>query len=453
MKLVVSRFHFIGIGGIGMSGLAELLHNMGAKVTGSDLAINAQVERLESLGIRVFRGHEDSNVGDVDVVVYSSAVPANNPEFLAARKRRIPIIPRAEVLAEVMRLKRGIAVGGSHGKTTTTSMLASIFIHSNMDPTVVVGGRLDMIKSTSLLGKGDWLIAEADESDGSFLRLNPEIAIITNVDNDHLDHYKVFSNLQKAFVDFGHKVPFYGVAIVCGDDPQIRPLFKDFNKKILFYGFESQNDFRIEGSSGVYSIFSKTDRLGEIRLAVPGHHNALNALASIVAGLEAGLSFDQCAKGVAAYAGVDRRLQSKGIVGGVEVIDDYGHHPTEVAAVIQALREKYLNRRLVVWFQPHRYSRTQSCWDNFLTCFNGCDLVRLLDIYSAGEAPIENISSDSLAKAIQHPNCRSVGPVKNGLGVLSNEIRAGDVVVTLGAGDIWKLGPALLDILNERAGG
>ena len=355
MRLAQAKVHFIGIGGIGMCGLAELLRNMGAQVSGSDLAENANTRRLRALGVDVRLGHSADNVLGSEVAVYSSAVKPENVEFREARRRKIPLIPRAEALAELMRLKRGLAVGGSHGKTTTTSMAASVFLRAKAEPTIVVGGRVEVIDSTALLGKGDWMIAEADESDGSFLRLSPEVAIVTNVDDDHLDHYGTVARLKDAFYDFAHRIPFYGLAIVCGDDPQARQVFADFPKRILFYGFGEGNDLVIRGDRGVYEAFFEGVRLGEFRLAAPGRHNALNAAAALAAGLEAGFSFSVCAEGLAAFAGVERRFERKGEWRGVEVYDDYGDHPTEVRATLQAFRERFPDRRIVVAFQPHRY--------------------------------------------------------------------------------------------------
>lgn len=452
MRIARERLHFVGIGGIGMSGLAELLHNMGATVTGSDLSTNAMTERLKSLGIRIFQGHVEENVGDVDVVVYSSAVQRENPELANARARKIPTIPRAEILAEVMRLKRGIAVGGSHGKTTTTSLLASIFIHAQMDPTIVVGGRLDLIKSTSLLGQGPWLIAEADESDGSFLKLSPEIAIITNVDNDHLDHYKTFENLQNAFVEFARKVPFYGLSVVCGDDPLVRKIFEGFNKRIVFYGFREENDYFIRLKDARAIIFKRTEKeepqeIGSFALQIPGKHNVLNALSAFVVGMEAGLSAETCIKGLELYQGVDRRLQKKGELKGVLVYDDYGHHPTEIKAVIQALKEKFPERRLVLIFQPHRYSRTQFCWDQFRDCFEGADLLMMTEIYAAGEKPIFGIEGKTLLSHVQNVKEKNfISLWKDSVSEIQKRLKANDLVVTLGAGDISKLGPELLKV-------
>ena len=452
MRLAQSKVHFIGIGGIGMCGLAELLRNMGGQVSGSDLSENAQTQRLRTLGIEIKIGHAAENIHGSEVVVYSSAVKADNPEFREARKLKIPLIPRAEALAEIMRLKRGIAIGGSHGKTTTTSLAASIFLHAKAEPTIVVGGRLDLIKSTALLGQGDWLIAEADESDGSFSRLSPEIVIITNIDNDHLDYYGTVAQLKKAFFDFAMRIPFYGLAIVCGDDPAIRETFADFGKRAVFYGFNEDNDLRLEGSKGTYKVFRDQELLGSFNLPMPGRHNALNATAAIAAGLEAGFSFQVCAEGLEAFAGVDRRFQFKGAVNGIDVYDDYGHHPTEVQAVLQAFREKFPGRRLVTVFQPHRYSRTLLCWDQFVGCFENTDQLLICDIYPAGEMPIANITSERLAKEI---SAHATGNERKTVGLLPNSVdrlakiqsilKPGDVLVTLGAGDIWKLGMQVLE--------
>jgi UDP-N-acetylmuramate--alanine ligase len=443
MRLAQAKVHFIGIGGIGMCGLAELLRNMGGQVSGSDLSENAQTQRLKALGVDVKLGHAPENVRDVEVVVYSSAVKTDNPEFREARRLKIPLIPRAEALAEIMRLKRGIAVGGSHGKTTTTSMTASIFLQAQAQPTIVVGGRLDSIKSTALLGQGEWLIAEADESDGSFSRLSPEVVIVTNIDNDHLDYYGTVAQLKKAFFDFAMRTPFYGLAIVCGDDEAVRETFADFGKRVLFYGFDEKNDLRIEGSKGRYKAYRDGQPLGEFNLRLPGKHNALNATAAIAAGLEAGFPFTICAAGLEAFEGVDRRFQHRGQVRGIEVYEDYGHHPTEIKAVLQAFREKFPDRRLVTVFQPHRYSRTLLCWDQFLTCFGEADQVLICDVYPAGETPIANISSERLVREVAAgPRApKSIAHMPNGenrLERLKKDLKPGDVLITLGAGDVWK---------------
>jgi UDP-N-acetylmuramate--alanine ligase len=452
VKLQSAKFHFVGVGGIGMCGLAELLHNIGAQVTGSDISENTNTERLKEMGVKVFKGHVASNIGDADVVVYSSAIQYGNPEIAEARIRHIPLIPRAEALAEIMRLKRGVAVAGTHGKTTTTSMTAAIFLEANLSPTIVVGGRFELIKSTALLGTGEWIVAEADESDGSFHKLSPEIAIITNIDSDHLDHFKTFENLQKSFYDFALKVPFYGKVIACGDDPLVRQIFGNFPKKILFYGFDEKNDLVLNGEQGNYSLY-RSDRLlntkhlvGSFKLNVPGRHNALNAVAGICAGLAAGISFQDCAAGLQRFVGVDRRFHFKGEKNGIRVYDDYGHHPTEVRAVLQAFREKYPENRLIVFFQPHRYSRTQHCWHDFTTAFMEADQILLTDIYPAGEVPIPGVNSEKLAQEMKHENAQYfVRDEKSSQNILS-QLKQGDVFITLGAGDGWKLG---LDVLSK----
>lgn len=458
-QLWKSKFHFVGIGGIGMCGLAELLHNMGAQVTGSDLGENANTDRLKAMGVKVMKGHAAENLGTVDVVVYSSAVSMENPEMVAARGRGIPMIPRAEALAEMMRLKRGIALAGTHGKTTTTAMTAAIFLEAQAAPTIVVGGRLDLIQSTALLGDGEWLIAEADESDGSFHKLQPEIAVVTNIDSDHLDYYKSFENLQQSFTAFGLKVPFYGSLIACGDDPQVRNVFENFPKRVKYYGFDAKNEYRIEGGKGHYKLFQKqklvgenaqpTEQLiGDFEVKVPGQHNALNATASLLAGLSAGIPFATCQKGLANFQGVDRRFQLKGEAKNIKIYDDYGHHPTEVRATLQGFRERFPNNRVVALFQPHRYSRTQLCWHDFTTCFSQADHVILTDIYPAGEKPIDGITGERMMAEAKH-NSKVYFPKDDQLAArVHAQLKSGDVLVTLGAGDIWKTGMYVLDLLK-----
>lgn len=446
-RLGQARVHFIGIGGIGMCGLAELLHNMGAKVTGSDASESMQTQRLMAMGVPVFHGHHAENLGEAEVVVYSSAVKPDNAEYQEARRRHVPLIRRAEALAEIMRLKRGIAIAGTHGKTTTTSLTASVFLAAQLDPTIVVGGRLDVIKSTALLGQGEWLVAEADESDGSFSRLSPEIVVITNIDNDHLDHYGSFSRLQEAFVDFALRIPFYGAAIVCGDDPKTRDLFRDFPKKILFYGLDKANDVVVRpvNQSGLYELV-QGDVLGQYQPSLPGRHNALNACAAILVAREAGVTVGSASEAIAKFKGVDRRFQHKATIRGIDFFDDYGHHPTEVEAVLQGFKERFPDRRLVVVFQPHRYTRTQLCWDQFRRCFKQADRLFLLDIYAAGEAPISGISSERLAADMDHRDCTFV---QRDLSPVVKDMREGDVLVTLGAGDISKLGDRMMETLAK----
>lgn len=452
MQLSKTKFHFVGVGGIGMCGLAELLHSMGAIVSGSDQAENANTERLKELGVKIFKGHAATNVGDADVVVYSSAIQYTNPEIADARARQIPLIPRAEALAEIMRLKRGVAIAGTHGKTTTTSMVSAIFIEANLKPTIAVGGRFELIKSTALLGDGEWLLAEADESDGSFHKLSPEIAIITNIDSDHLDHFKTFDNVQKSFYEFALRVPFYGATIICGDDPTVHKIFENFPKRAIFYGFDPKNDVVLQGEQGKYTLLrndpktQQKTKMGDFELKVPGRHNALNATAAILAGMQAGVDFATCARGLQLFEGVDRRFHFKGEKKGIRVYDDYGHHPTEVRAVLQAFREKYPKNRLVVFFQPHRFSRTQNCWHDFTTCFAQADEILMTDIYPAGETPIPGINSQKLVEEMKHENAKYFVRDAQSSDKILKDLKTGDVFITLGAGDGWKLG---LEVLNK----
>lgn len=455
-QLNKAKFHFIGVGGIGMCGLAELLHNMGAQVSGSDAAENANTERLKELGVKIYKGHSAGHIHHADVVVYSSAIPFTNPEVVEAKVQRIPLIPRAEALAEIMRLRRGVAVAGTHGKTTTTSLISSIFLEAQESPTIVVGGRFEKIKSTALLGKGEWLIAEADESDGSFNKLSPEIAVITNIDSDHMEYFKTFENLKKAFWDFSHRVPFYGVVVACGDDLTIRTTLENYNKRIIYYGFNKNNDFVLEGEKGFYKIYQKNhhnhqlEYLGDMKIQVPGIHNALNSLAALVVGLSSGIDFKTCVQGLAQFEGVDRRFHFKGDVNSILVYDDYGHHPTEVTATLQAFKEKFSDRRLVVYFQPHRYSRTQNCWHDFKRCFSQADALFLGDVYSAGEAPIPGVNSEKLATEIHQDHVYYAGSADHAKTLILSYLKPGDVFVTLGAGDGWKLGLNVIDDLKKR---
>lgn len=449
-KLAHSRVHFIGIGGIGMCGLAELLHNMGAKVTGSDLSEGAQVQRLKSLGIKIFIGHQAQNLGEVDVVVYSSAVRANNPEFVEALRKKIPLIRRAEALAELMSLKRGIAVAGTHGKTTTTSMTSSIFLSAGLDPTIIVGGRLELLQSTAKLGEGEWLIAEADESDGSFTRLSPEIVIITNIDDDHLDHYQTFDNLQKAFLDFASRIPFYGSVILCGDDIETLSLFRNFGKRVVTYGFRDHNDYVLTFKGDHWSVSHESKKIVDWDLPMPGDHNALNSLAAIIAAEQAGILFEKAAQCVSEFKGVDRRFQKKGEVKNILFFDDYGHHPTEVRYALMAAKQKYKDRRLCVVFQPHRYSRTEMCWKDFLTAFDVADELFILDVYAAGETAIEGVSSERLISEINHPHKTYLRREQNhSLEEVRAKIKEGDLVLTLGAGDVVKMGERLLENMRQ----
>ena len=441
-------FHFIGIGGVGMSGLAELLHNMGATVTGSDLTPNTYTKELSALGVHIFYGHSKDHIGKADVVVFSSSIKNSNPEIKSAKEKSLPLIQRAEMLAELMRFKRGIAIGGTHGKTTTTSLLASVFLQNQMDPTIVVGGRLNLIKSTSKLGQGEWLIAEADESDRSFLKLSPEIALITNIDNDHLDQYDDFHHLKQTFLDFALKIPFYGFAMICGDDPSICDVFTDFPKKIRKYGFHDNNDYQLKQNSNKYQVYLKKKCLGEFQLNLPGHHNALNACAAFAVGVECGLEVKKIIETIEKFVGVERRFQLKGEVGNITIYDDYGHHPTEIQCMIQAFKKKWPQRRLVIAFQPHKFSRTKLCWKQFQTCFEGADKLLLFDIYPAGEDPIDNITSSRLFNDIDLVCKTYIGCHKTHVDKVANHLLEGDIFLTLGAGDIYELGEALLKKLS-----
>jgi UDP-N-acetylmuramate--alanine ligase len=457
------RIHFVGIGGIGMSGIAELLANQGYAVSGSDAKASDVTRRLETLGVRVVTGHAAEHVGDADVVVVSSAVRPTNPEVVAARGRGIPVIPRAEMLAELMRLKQGIAVGGAHGKTTTTSMVALLLDRAGLDPTAVIGGRLSAFGSNARLGQGSYLVAEADESDGSFLFLSPVISIITNVDREHLDHYGSFAGVLDAFVAFANKVPFYGVVIACADDATLAGLRPRITRRVVTYGIDAAaSDVRAEAVA--LEAFGSTCRvtaggraLGTLRLGVPGRHNLLNALATVAVGLELGLRFEAMAEALAEFRGAERRFQPLGEVplgegGGVLVVDDYGHHPTEIAAVIAAARAG-LERRLVVVFQPHRYTRTERLLAEFGETLAKADLVVLCDIYAAGEDPIPGITVDAVAAAVQASGgpapvvVRVLGDVPAAVAGLA---QSGDLVVTLGAGSIGAVGPKVLAAIAAR---
>lgn len=446
MKVLQSRFHFVGIGGVGMCGIAEILIRQGAYVSGSDLSQNSNTERLQRLGAKIFNTHEAEHVREADVLVYSTAIAKDNPELLEAKKMRIPTIHRAEALAEIMRLKRGIAIAGTHGKTTTTSMVSAIMIQNEMHPTVFVGGRFDMIDSTAQLGSGEWFVAEADESDGSFHKLSPEIAVITNIDTDHLDHFRSFERVQEGFFEFGLRVSFYGHLIVCGDDPKTRKLFQSYPKKISFYGFDPENDYIIQGANRHYSLHhAASGQTIPYEMELPGRHNALNAAAAMICAQQAGIGLGKAAEALKTFRGADRRFQFKGdSKQGVTVYDDYGHHPTEIKAVLQAFREKFPDRRIVVYFQPHRYTRTRDCWQEFRECFHDCDVLYMSDIYPAGEAPIEGVDSQRLLSELRLKNKNYLPMNSTVVSQLRQQLKSGDVFVTLGAGNGWKIGESLL---------
>ena len=438
------KVHFVGIGGIGMCGLAELLHYSGSSVTGSDLSENVSIKRLRKLGITIYIGHRKSNVQTAEIVVYSSAVPSDNVELRTARKRKVPVISRSEALSEVMRLKRGIVVAGTHGKTTTTGFLANIFVFNGKDPNVVVGGRSRLFQSTARTGKGEWFIAESDESDGGFKHLSPEIAVLTNIDRDHLDYYGSFKKLQSAFLNFVLKVPFYGCIVAYGDEKHLRSLLNGIDQKVVFYGFNKNNDFILKKiSAGKYQVYLHQQNLGVLNIPLPGSMNALNALAAVTAAMTIGFTFDECRKSFAQFKGVDRRFQKIGVARGVQFYDDYAHHPTEVREVLSAFREQYEKKRLIVLFQPHRFSRTAACWQNFLTCFTSADQIFLTDIYPAGERLLRGISSRNLVKQVQHSACHYCAS-KNIVRTLSSFLKKGDVLITMGAGNVYQYGWKLL---------
>ncbi len=457
------RVHFIGVGGIGMSGIAELLANLGYDVTGSDVKRSDVTSRLESAcGVRVYEGHQAANVGEADVVVYSSAVRPTNPEVVEAKRRGVPVIPRAEMLAELMRLRFSVAVAGSHGKTTTTSMIALVLERAGLDPTAVIGGRLSAFGSNARLGRGQYMVAEADESDRSFLLLLPSIAVITNIDDEHMDAYGSFADLQQAFVDFANKVPFYGSVVACADDPHVAVVLPHMSRRLVTYGFTPGamvmgKDVELGAFGGRCTVVVRRNGvehgLGRLELAVPGRHNLLNALAVVTVAECLDVSFDQVAAALYDFHGAERRFQRIGEAGGVLVVDDYGHHPTEIAAVLAAARVA-LGRRLVVAFQPHRYSRTARLMDAFGAAFKDADEVVLSDIYAAGEDPIPGVTIEALAAAIaQGAGCPvSVARTLDELVVaLAARAKPGDAVLTLGAGSIGSVPKRLLRALEEKA--
>ena len=452
MNSKIRRIHMVGIGGAGMSGIAEVLLNQGYEVSGSDMSDSAVVRHLRELGAHVAVGHAAENVGDVQVLVKSTAINDENPELVEARRRNIAIIPRAEMLAELMRLRQGIAIAGTHGKTTTTSLTASIFDTAGFDPTVIIGGRLNAYGTNAHLGHGEYLIAEADESDGSFLCLLPIINVVTNVDEDHLDHYKTRAGIDEAFVEFMNNVPFYGLNIVCGDDPGVRALLARVKRPVLTYGFAEDNVLRAVplecGVRNNFEVWRSGVKLGQVSLPQPGRHNMLNALAAIGAAMEVDISFEKCAEGLNGFGGVGRRFEFKGEKGGVTVVDDYGHHPAEIAATLATARQVFPGRRIIAAFQPHRFSRTQSHFGEFCKVFDNVDQLLLTEIYAASEKPIPGVSGQSLAQGIRQVSTTPVEYFQtlNDLAAgLHGILKEGDVLLTLGAGSITRLGPAWLE--------
>ncbi len=451
----VERVHFVGIGGSGMCGIAEVLLNLGYQVHGSDLQKSPVTERLEGLGAQIAYSHDRKNVGDVQVLVRSTAIKDENPEIIEAHARAIPVIPRAEMLAELMRLKYGIAVGGTHGKTTTTSMIATMLSGTDLDPTVVIGGRLNSINSNACLGEGEILVAEADESDGSFLALSPIIAIITNIDREHLDYYQGgIREIEDNFVAFANKVPFYGLVVLCLDDARVQEIIPRIGRRISTYGFNPQADVRalevtIKGMQSRFRVLVKGRELGEFVIDMPGRHYVLNCLAAIATGFELGLEFADIRQHLSGFAGVQRRLQILGEFKGALLVDDYGHHPTEIMVTLEALRQAWPERRLLTLFQPHRYTRTQYLFNDFLVAFNETDILVVTAIYAAGETPIAGISGELLAEAIRQHGHKQVYYCADREALrqfVLGQIQPSDLVLTLGAGDICRLGQELVEV-------
>jgi UDP-N-acetylmuramate--alanine ligase len=454
----IQHVHFVGIGGIGMSGIAEVLVNLNFRVSGSDLRRSSVTDRLEQMGVEVFEGHAAENVGDSHVVVRSTAVREDNPEITEARARSIPVIARAEMLAELMRLMpHTVAVAGSHGKTTTTSMIATVLGHAGLDPTMVVGGVVGAFGSNARLGKGDLMVVEADESDRSFLMLTPTFAVVTNIDREHMDSYSDMTDVRKCFADFVNKVPFYGAAILCLDDPHVQAVIPEVTRRRITYGLSAQADVsarevRYDQDFGSRFIVRRgSEAVGEINLHVPGLHNVYNALAAVAVGFELEVSFDVIARGLGEFAGVNRRFQTKGDEGGILVVDDYGHHPTEIKATLAAAKVGSRGRRMVVLFQPHRYTRTQDQMEEFARSFNNADVVLVTDIYAASEEPIEGVTAETLVEAVKrygHKDVRYVGPLEEASRSLFAEAHAGDMVITLGAGNVYRIGEQLVETLK-----
>ncbi|MFA7059466.1 MAG: UDP-N-acetylmuramate--L-alanine ligase [Pedobacter sp.] len=453
----IDKIHFVGIGGIGMSGIAEVLLNLGYKVSGSDLRASDTTERLAGSGAEVSIGHKAENLKNVDVVVISSAVHDDNPEVVEAKRLHVPVIPRAEMLAELMRMKYGIAIAGTHGKTTTTSMAASILGHAGIDPTIVIGGKLNAIGTNARLGQGKFLLAEADESDGSFLLLSPTIAVVTNIDADHLDYYSGgIEQIKDTFVEFINKVPFYGLAVLCLDDKNICAILPRVKKRYMTYGLSAQADIRAthvrhDGFLTSFVTHYKGYRLGEVSFPMPGPHNVLNAMACIAVALELDVPFSAIQEGFAKFGGVGRRFTVKGEPNGIMVVDDYGHHPAEIKATLAAARQGWPERRIVAAFQPHRYTRTHELFDEFVTAFYDADVLVLTDIYAAGEQPIEGATAERLTSEVLRHGQKDVTYIADRELIpkhLAGIVKPGDIVITLGAGNIWQQAEALVKLLE-----
>lgn len=440
-----------------MSGIAELLLNLGYEVSGSDTAPSDITKNLKNLGGTIFKGHSAKNIKNADVVVTSSAISSENSEVVTAREASIPVIPRAEMLAELMRLKYGIAIAGAHGKTSTTSIVASILDKGDLDPTVVIGGKLKSISSNAILGQGDFIVAEADESDGSFLKISPTIAVVTNIDREHLDFYQDLDAIKKVFLSFINKIPFYGLAILCLDNEPIQDLIPKITKRYTTYGMSSQADLQarnvvMEGLKSRFCVYHRGEKLGEVVLNLPGIHNVYNAMASIAVGIEIDIPFDIIKHALEALQGVQRRLEIKGETKGITIVDDYGHHPTEIKTTLYAVKECWPDRRIVVVFQPHRYTRTKALFDDFTRSFYQSELLLVLPIYSAGEKEIKGIDSIALYEGIKmygHKEVIYVEGFKKAVSYLKEILKEGDVLITMGAGDVWKVGEQILSELER----
>jgi UDP-N-acetylmuramate--alanine ligase len=458
----IQHVHFVGIGGIGMSGIAEVLANLGFRVSGSDVKSSSVTDRLRELGVEFFEGHRAENIGDAHVVVRSTAVREDNPEIVAARKRSIPVIPRAEMLAELMRLKpHTVAVAGSHGKTTTTSMVGAILGYAGLDPTVVVGGVVKAFGSNARMGRSDLMVVEADESDRSFLMLTPTIAIVTNIDREHMDYYKDMHDVRQCFADFINKVPFYGASVLCLDDPHVQAVIPLAKRRRITYGLSAQADVSAhnihfdQGFKSSFTVWRGSEVVGDVVLHVPGLHNIYNALAAIAVGFELKIPFAQTSEALRTFTNADRRFQFKGEEAGVLVVDDYGHHPTEIKATLSAAKMGSAGRRIVVLFQPHRYTRTKDQMAEFARSFNNADVLFVTDIYAASEDPIEGVNSEVLTEAIKsygHKNAQYIGDIDGAARVVCEHLTEGDMVITLGAGSINRVGDQLLACLRERSG-
>ncbi len=459
MNRKTKHIHFVGIGGIGMSGIAELLLNLGYKVSGSDLGSTAITQNLARLGGTIYQGHRSEMIEGANVVVTSSAIPPDNPEVVKAKASNVPVIMRAEMLAELMRLKKfGIAIAGSHGKTSTTSMVSWMLAYAGLDPTIVIGGKVDALGGNAKLGEGEFLVAEADESDGSFLKLSPVVEVITNIDLEHLDYYRDLDHIKATFLQFIDKIPFYGAAVVCLDDESIADILPAIKKRTITYGLTPQSDIYGEDISWQegrvhFTVRNAAGVLGRLDIAPPGIHNVYNALAVVCVGLELDLPFDKIQGALQSFAGVQRRMQQKGEIDGITVVDDYGHHPTEIRATLAAIKQAWPEKRLVVLFQPHRYSRTKALFSQFQTCFHKADYLVMTDIYAASEKPLEGVSSEALlAAAAQHGQRRTryINRVETMAAELLPILKKGDLVLTLGAGNIVRVGEELLDLLRHQ---